>query len=69
MGFIMIILTTSASLRAIDPLFSYSTVELVITFKDSVFCYKLTLLLEVIFCFQTSIRSNNTSDAEHGPGY
>jgi hypothetical protein len=50
-GFIIIILTTSASLRAIDPLLSYLTVKLIIAFKGLVFCYKPMLLLEVIIRF------------------
>jgi hypothetical protein len=50
-GFI-IILTTSASLRAVDPLLGYLTVKLIIAFEGSVFCYKPTPLLEVIIRFQ-----------------
>jgi hypothetical protein len=51
-GFIIIILTTSVSLCAIDPLLSYLTVKLIIAFKGSVFCYKPTPLLEVIIRIQ-----------------
>jgi hypothetical protein len=52
MGFVIIILTTSASLRAIDPLLSYLTVKLIIAFEGSVFCYKPMPLLEVIIRIQ-----------------
>jgi Mn2+/Fe2+ NRAMP family transporter len=51
-GFVIIILTTSASLRAVDPLLGCLTVKLIIAFKGSVFCYKPTPLLEVIIRFQ-----------------
>ena len=50
-GFIIIILTTSTSLRAVDPLLSYLIVKLIIAFKGLVFYYKPTLLLEVIIYF------------------
>jgi len=51
-GFVIIILTTSASLRAVDPLLGCLTVKLIIAFEGSVFCYKPTPLLEVIIRFQ-----------------
>jgi hypothetical protein len=51
-GFVVIILTTSASLRAVDPLLGCFTVKLIIAFEGSVFCYKSTPLLEVIILFQ-----------------
>jgi hypothetical protein len=51
-GFVIIVLTTSASLCAVDPLFGRLTVKLLITFEGSVFCYKPTPLLEVIIRIQ-----------------
>jgi Mn2+/Fe2+ NRAMP family transporter len=51
-GLIIIILTTSASLRAVDPLLGYLTVKLIIAFEGSVFCYEPTPLLEAIIRFQ-----------------
>jgi Mn2+/Fe2+ NRAMP family transporter len=51
-GFVVIILTTSARLRAVDPLFGCLTVKLIITFEGSVFCHKPTPLLKVIVRFQ-----------------
>jgi hypothetical protein len=51
MSLIIIILTTSASLRTVDPLLSYLTVKLIIAFEGSVFYYEPTLLLEVIIRF------------------
>ncbi len=50
-GFVIIVLTTSASLRAVDPLFGRLTVKLLITFEGPVFCYEPTPQLEVIFRF------------------
>ena len=47
----VIILTTSASLCAVDPLPRCFTVKLNIAFEGSVFCYKSTPLLEVIIPF------------------
>jgi hypothetical protein len=52
-GFVIIILTTSASLRAVDPLFGCLTVKLIIGGHLPI---------------PTSARSNDTGDAEHGPG-
>jgi hypothetical protein len=50
---VIIILTTSASLRAVDPLFGCLTVKLIIGGHLPI---------------PTSARSNDTGDAEHGPG-
>ena len=51
-GFFIVILTTSTCLRAVDPLFGYLMVKLVVLFEGSVFCYKPAPLLEVIIRFQ-----------------
>jgi len=57
--FVIIILTTSASLRAVDPSFGCLKVKLIISFESSVFCYKPTPHVEVI---------NDTGDAGHKRG-
>jgi Mn2+/Fe2+ NRAMP family transporter len=51
-GFVIIILTASASLRAVDPLLGCLTVKLIIAFEGSVFCHKPTPLLKVIIRIQ-----------------
>jgi hypothetical protein len=65
--FDIIILTTSASLRAVDPLFGCLTVKLIITFEGSVLL-QTDATAGGHLPFPTSARSNDTGDAEHGPG-